>query len=75
MRHDRRGRLTLTDIVLAVAALFFFGALAPVLYDALDTQAATMSTATGLLWQMVVPLLVLVLLAVIFVKSVSGVGR
>lgn len=75
MWGDRRGRLTLTDIVVVVAALFFFGAFAPVFYDALDAQATTMSTATGLLWQMVVPLLVLVLLSVVVVKSVSGVGR
>lgn len=73
--RDTRARLTLTDVVMIVAALFVLAALGPPVYTALNTNAAIMSQGEAYLWQAIFPLMVVVLLGVIFLKAVVGVGQ
>lgn len=67
---DTRGRLTLPGIARFVGALACLAALAPILFAQLDTSAV--GTGTSLIFQMVTPVAVIVLFAVLYVNAVGG---
>jgi len=72
MFADERGRLTLPFILYILLAMAFLGGLYPVFADLYAQNVGTMTQGTRLIFQLVLPLSVLVLLTLIFVKS--GVG-
>lgn len=71
---DARARITLPDVLFLLMSLAFLGALYPVFMDGFRENVSIMSTGTAYLLQMVLPLAVLVLLSVIYVKAIAGSG-
>ena len=69
---DERARLTIPDLVYALMSLAFLGALAPVFYSGLESNLDLMSTGEEYLFQLITPMLVLILLSVIWVKTIGG---
>lgn len=69
---DDRARITVSDVVLTVFALLVVGALAPVFYDGLDSNANVIGQGPGLILQALIPLMIIVLLRRIWVAAVEG---
>jgi hypothetical protein len=69
-----RGRLTIPDAVYVFAALAVFGVLFPVFRTAIDSQAATLTRGEQLLALAVVPLMLLVMFLLYYVKATGGAG-
>lgn len=67
-----RARITLPDLVYILFALAFLGALYPVFFEALDMQAPNMMTGSVYIYQLILPLALLVMLTVIYVKATAG---
>jgi hypothetical protein len=72
MMGDKRGRLTVPDVLFLLMSLAFFAPLTLVFYDGLDMSASYLGTGTGYLYQLLPPLAILVLLSVVYVKSIGG---
>lgn len=70
--HRDRGRLTLPDFLLLFFSLAVFGALFPPFFDIFSQNAGVMSVGTNFIFQMVLPLLLLVVLAAIYRTSIRG---
>lgn len=70
-----RGRLTVPDIVFALMAVAFLGALWPAVYSGYQDAQPLMSTGTELLYLLIPAIIVLVLLFTLVRKSVRGYGR
>jgi len=75
LRDDTRGRITIVEIVTSVFALGFVAALWPVLQDAIESNLGLLSTGEAYLFQLLLPLMLLVLLTVVFVTANAGGGR
>lgn len=71
---DRRGRLTLADLAEATVVIAFLGGLASVFFTSLDGAAPYLSPGEAYLWQLVYPLMAVVLLLVIWRKATAGGG-
>jgi hypothetical protein len=71
---DQRGRLTIVDVVLILASVAVVGALWPVVEAGLTANAGELSTGEGYLFQMVLAVMVLVILASIWRRVVRGAG-
>ncbi len=69
---DGRARLTIPDVVFTLLALAFLRALYPVFWDGFEANLSEMRPGTELLFQLMLPLLVLVLLSVVWVKAIGG---
>ena len=67
-----RGRLTLPDLAHFLFAVACLGALAPVFFASLEHNSSLMGTGELYLWQMVVPVAVLVLFGLIWYKGAGG---
>ncbi|QLD84611.1 hypothetical protein HWV23_02710 [Natronomonas halophila] len=74
MPSDTRGRLTVPDIAFLTFSIAIVAALYPVFWERLQANVGVMSTGTAYLFQLILPLAVLVLLGVIFVKATAGGG-
>ena len=74
-RSDTRGRITIVEIVTGVFALGFVAALWPVVQDALESNMNLLSTGEAYLFQILLPLMLLVMLSVVFVTANAGGGR
>lgn len=74
-RSDTRGRITIVEIVTGVFALGFVAALWPVVQDALESNMNLLSTGEAYLFQLLLPLMLLVMLSVVFVTANAGGGR
>jgi hypothetical protein len=72
MHSDRRARLTVPDVAFVLASLFVLRALYPVFKSALDANATEFSTGEAMLFQLVLPGLILMLLYLLLVKSIRG---
>jgi hypothetical protein len=72
MHHDRRGRLTLPFVVYILMAMAVLAALYPVFAEFYAQNVGSMTQGTRLIFQLVLPLGILVLLTLIYVKA--GVG-
>lgn len=73
---DERARLTVPDVILLLASLAFFAALYPVFWSGFEARVADMDQGTALLFQLILPLGLLVFLSVMWLKATSrGVGR
>lgn len=71
-RRRWRGQLTIPDVVLFAAALVILSGLAPVFYALLNENASEFSTGTVMLYQLVVPGLVMTLLVIVFAIATGG---
>lgn len=69
-----RGRLTLTDVVFYLLAVVALRALWPVLDEQLQAPGG-MDQGTLLLFQTMLPLAIIILIAVVWVKSASTGSR
>lgn len=69
---DERARLTLPDFAYFLMSIAFLGALWPVLKAGLDERAGEMTTGEGYVYQLILPLLVIVLLVTIIHVSAGG---
>ena len=71
-----RGRLTIPDLAEALVALAFLGGLAGVFYSGLNSASGYSIFGTGeqYVWQLFMPLAVVVMLAVIYRKATAGGG-
>lgn len=72
---DERARLTMPDVVQLLVGFAFATPLLLVFFDALGSNAGTMSTGAVWMWRLVPGFLILVILSVIYLTSVGGVGR
>lgn len=75
LTSDERGRLTLPDVLYVLMTVAFIGALWPVVMDAIEENHAEMSTGAEYIYLLVLPLGVLVLLSVIYLKATAGGAR
>lgn len=69
-----RGRLTIPDLVEALIALAFLGGLSGVFFAGLDNAAQYLSPGEAYVWQLIPPVMALVLLAVVLRKATAGGG-
>jgi hypothetical protein len=72
---DARARITLPDVLFVLMSLAYLGALYPVFREGLETRAHLMTTGELYLFQMILPLGILVLFTVIYVKAAGGMPR
>lgn len=70
-----RGQITIPDIVFFAAAFVVLAGLVPVLYRVLNEQAPNLGTGTVMLYQIIVPALVVTVLLVFFAIAVGGAGQ
>lgn len=67
-----RARITLPDVLFALFSLVVLGGLYPIVWESLQANAAQMSTAELYLYQLVLPLALLVFLVSIWRTAVGG---
>lgn len=67
-----RARITIPDLVYALVSIFFLGALWPVFYDGYLANLGKLSTGEEYLYRLLLPLMILVLLTVIWTKTIGG---
>lgn len=67
-----RGRITLPFLMLFAYAIALLGALYPVFADLFSKSASSMDTGTEYLFFLVLPLLVLTLISLAFLKARGG---
>jgi cytochrome c biogenesis factor len=75
LMDDRRGRITIVELLTGTFALAFVGALWPVVADSLDSATGALNTGEIYLFRIILPLMLLVLLTVVFVTAAQGGGR
>lgn len=69
---DDRARLTVPDVLWILMSLAFVSALWPVVTNGLESNAGEIGTGPLFLFQLVLPISLLVLLAMIYRKAVGG---
>lgn len=67
-----RARLTPVDVIIYGVALFLLASLIGPIYTLLDAKAGELSMGTGLLFQMIVPAMLVMLLSVVYLTGASG---
>jgi len=72
---DERARLTVPDIAFLLGTVAMVGALYPVFADGYDKMVSEMDPATAMLWQLFLPLMILVIFGVLYRKAVAGGAR
>lgn len=72
LQSDDRARITPPDVVLGLASLAFLGALVPVFYDSLGKRVGSLGQGELMLFQLVVPGVILVFLSMVYVKATAG---
>lgn len=72
MTVDDRARITLPDLAYFLMTVAFIGALWPVFASGLDENAGYISTGEGYIYQLVLPLGVIVLLVTIIRAATGG---
>jgi len=74
MGSNIRGRLTPVDVVFYAVALFVIGIFVGPIVSLMEVNAGAMSTATAYVWQLIVPMLIVVILFVVYLTGASGGG-
>jgi len=67
-----RARITLPDVVLLAASLLFAAPLISVFLSELNANAGELSVGAAYIWQLLVPVLLLVVLWVIWSRATVG---
>jgi len=70
-----RARLTIPDVAYLLMSLAILGALYPVWQSGFVANIDEVSTAAAWLWRLMLPLALLVLFSMIFLKATAGVSR
>jgi len=73
--QDQRARLTVPDVAFILASLFVLRVLWPVFRSGFQANLGEMSTMEEWLWLLTLPLAILVLFSMMWVKATSGVAR
>lgn len=68
-----RARITVPDIVYVLASLAILGALYPVLADGIASNVGELDTGTLYLIRLVLPMAILILFSMVYVKATAGV--
>jgi hypothetical protein len=71
MYRDQRGRLTVPDVMFGLFTMAFLGALYPVFSEGVEQNQSAIPTEADLLLTLLLPLLLLVFFAVIYLKAAS----
>lgn len=69
---DDRGRLTIPDVLFSLMSLGVIAVLWPVLNDIFESNRSAMGAGVEYLYFLILPLALLVLFSVIYVKAVGG---
>jgi hypothetical protein len=69
-----RGQITIPDVVYFAAGLLVIAGLSPVIYRLLQQNSSSFSPGTVMLWQAILPGLLMTMLLIIFTIAVGG-GR
>jgi hypothetical protein len=72
---DERGRITVPDVALLLGTFAMVGALYPVFADGFASMQSQMDTATVMLFNLMLPLTLLVIFGVMWRKAVAGGAR
>lgn len=75
MFRGNRGRLTVPDIAYLLASLAMLAILYPVWNEGFMSHMSEIDPATAWLFRLMLPLLLLVLLSMLWLKATSGVSR
>ena len=75
MHGQDRGRLTVPDVALLLASLAILRILWPVMNTGFINNLSEISTPTAWLFRLVLPLAILVLFSMLWLKATSGVAR
>jgi len=70
-----RGRLTVPDVALLLASLAILRILWPVMQTGFVNNLGEMSTPTAWLWRLVLPMAILVMFSMLWLKATAGVAR
>lgn len=68
----QRAQITIPDVVFFAVGIVVLAGLAPVIYRLLGKNASSFSTGTVMLYQIVIPGLVVTLVVVMFTIAVGG---
>lgn len=71
---DRRARITLPDVLFLLMSLAFLAALYPVFRTFFERNAGEFSSGAAFIWQLTLPLAILVFLTLMYRKAVAGAG-
>ena len=69
---DNRARLTITDIIWVVIAVFAVSGLYPAYNTLFQDTASSMDPTTTVAFQLILPVALVVLLAIIFAEATGG---
>lgn len=72
MNRDRRGRLTLIDVIWLGVSLFLIGVMAGPIFTVVDNHAAILGTGPAYMFRIVVPGLIVTLMVVLWVTAIGG---
>lgn len=75
MAEQDRGRLTVPDVALLLASLAILRILWPVMQTGFMNNLGEMSTPTAWLWRLVLPMAILVMFSMLWLKATAGVAR
>jgi len=64
--------LTPVDVILYGTAVFLVGVFSPLIYSVLDSNAAEFTVGSGLVWQLIVPAVIVTILSVVYLTAVGG---
>jgi len=70
-----RARLTIPDVAYLLMSLAILAALYPVWKSGFVSNISQISTSTAWLWRLMLPLALLVLFSMIYLKATAGVSR
>lgn len=69
---DRRGRITIVEVVTTLFALGFVGALWPVVSTSLDGAVSEMTAGEVYLIRLLLPMMLLVMLSILYATATQG---
>lgn len=72
---DRRARLTITDIVVVLLALAAMAAIYPAYDGLLADHGHLLNDGQMLIFQTIMPVMLIIVLSVLYLESVSGMAR
>lgn len=73
--HGTRGRLTVPDVAFLLMALMILRILWPVLNTEFVNNLSEMNTSTAWLFRLTLPIAILVMFSLLWLKATAGVAR
>jgi hypothetical protein len=69
---ETRGRITIPDVLFLLMSIAMLGALWPVFADQFQANQSVIPEGAGVLFLMVLPMAILVLFSIIYMKAIRG---